>query len=94
MWRPLSSTLVLGLLLSGCGEESCPAVSDFQAGDYRSTGGRWSSGPSQFPHDGPPKRLTLERGTRDAGIVKVTYKKNGKVVVEKWALAGARWGGP
>lgn len=94
MWRPLTSALVLSLLLSGCEEESCPGASDLQAGSYSSTGGRWVNGPSQFPHDGPAKRLTVERGTGNAGTVKVTYTKNGKVVVETWALAGARWGGP
>ena len=91
MWR--AATLASLLAVPGCdlGSDGCPPARPFTTGTYDSAGGSWANGTGKFPHDGPPKMLTLERLPSGEGSVRVTYVRGGKTIVERWAMPKGLW---
>lgn len=85
MRRSLLVLSAAGALVA-CGEPSCPEPSaGFRQALYQSSGGKWSGGTGTFAHaDVGLKTLVVERDTSGAPIVRVSYQRGGKTVVETW----------
>jgi hypothetical protein len=75
-------------LLLGCWqfEDECLPSSAFSPGGYASQGGAWVNGTDSFPHDGGAKTLVIERDREGKGLVRITYMRNGRTVVETWSM--------
>jgi hypothetical protein len=82
-------------LLLGCWQidDECPPSSAFSPGVYTSQGGAWVNGTDSFPHDGGAKTLVIERDREGTGLVRITYVRNGRTVVETWSM-GSDFGQP
>jgi len=77
------------LFLGSCQGEApaaCPPAGPLVSGAYLSSGiGTWQATQGSFPHDNDqPKVLQLDR---EAGRVRITYRRDGQEVVETWRLA-------
>jgi hypothetical protein len=77
----LSLACVAGLWDEG----HCPNTSGIEPGTYQSGGGRWNDGTGHYIGAQPgPKTMTIERTSTRDGIVRITYQRTGKTVVETW----------
>jgi hypothetical protein len=83
--RRILLSLVASLLACDQSEEWCPEGRPAHAGLYRSKGGGWSNGSGVWAHaDVGPKTMALERDLGDIPVVRLTYQRAGKTVVETW----------
>jgi hypothetical protein len=79
------------LFLGSCqGEDpaTCPPAGPLVSGAYVSSGiGTWHGTRGSFPHDNDqPKVLQLDR---EAGRLRITYRRDGQEVVETWRVMPA-----
>jgi hypothetical protein len=80
--------LLLISLFSACfGGGDCGYHGGFVPGTYASTGGSWYTGNGTFAHAlAGAKTLVLDTDTAGQPRVRITYQRDGKPVVEVWAV--------
>lgn len=100
MWRTLLLLSLVGCVQWPWEEEPCGGGGPFKVGLHRSTGGTLQ-GSWDFPHVGAgPKTMVIERRSDDSAVVRISYQRGGKTIVETWAGKGQNlperhlWGDP
>jgi len=89
MWRLLLAASVM----AGCSPfgGDCGEDGPFEPGTFVSTGGRWINGSGRISHsEGRAKRLVLEQRPDNSALVRITYQRGGKTIVETWQQAPDR----
>jgi len=100
VWRTLLLLSLVGCVQWPWEGEACGGGGPFTAGFHRSTGGSLE-GSWDFPHVGAgPKTMVIERRSDDSAVVRISYQRGGKTIVETWAGKGENlpdqhlWGDP
>jgi hypothetical protein len=90
MWRLLLPLLSLaGCLAFQTGDCGGELYLPFDPGTFQSMGGRWAGGKSRFAHaEVGAKTLVLERRGDNTALVRITYQREGKTIVETWESSG------
>jgi len=102
MWRALLLASLAGCFPWPPESDDCSGSAPFKAGVYRSKGGSAMGSGWPFPQAAAgAKTMVIERQPDDSAIVRISYQRAGKTIVETWAgklvrpeFGQSMWEGP